>query len=228
MLRDNTLGNIGNPHQGQPEIPDVMVAETKAALHAALGILAALMARKKTGQGQQIDVCLLDGVVSQKAFRPMLKIKEEVTGFQIYQTQDNKYIVTAAIEPWTWKNLVEKLGRKDLAGISQASEQERLGAIPILQDIFKGKTRKEWLDFFQDVDTELSPVYSYEEALCDPHIQSREMLIEVEDSDGKKTLQYSLPMKFSETPGRVRYPAPKIGQDTEKVFSEFRPKERKR
>jgi len=228
MLRDNTLGNIGNPHEGQPEIPDVMVAETKAALHAAVGILAALMARRKTARGQYIDVCLFDGVVSQRAVRPMFNLKQEVTGFQIYQTQDRKYIVTAAIEPWTWKNLVEKVGRNDLGGITQASEQERRGAISILQDIFKAKTRKEWLDIFQDVDTELSPAYSFEEALSDPHIRSREMLIEVEGSDGKKTLQYSIPMKFSENPGRVRYPAPKIGQDTEKVFSEFRPKERKR
>jgi crotonobetainyl-CoA:carnitine CoA-transferase CaiB-like acyl-CoA transferase len=207
-----------------PCVPDVMVAETKAALHSAVGILSALLARNKTGQGQYLDVCLLDGVVSQKAVKPMANAKEEATGFHIYETKDNKYVVTAAVEPWTRRTLLEKLGRDDLVGISQGCEQERSEAITILRNIFKSKTRKEWLDLFQDVDTELSPAYSYEEAPSDPQISDRKMLVEIDCSDATKAIQYSIPMKFSETPGQIRDLAPEFGQDTEKFMSEFRAK----
>ncbi len=220
MLKDNTLGNIGNPNIECPSVPDVMVAETKAALHATVGILSALLARNKTGQGQYLDVCLLDGIVAQKAVKPMADAQEEVTGFQIYETKDKKYVVTAAIEPWTRRNLLEKLGRSDLAEVSQDTEQKRSEAITILRNIFKSKTRKEWLDLFQDVDTELSPAYSYKEAPSDPQVSDREMLVEIVCSDATKAIQYSIPMKFSETPGQIRHPAPKIGQDTEKFMSE--------
>lgn len=222
LLRDNTLGNIGNQIQGRPQVPDVMVAETKAALHAVSGILAALMARRKTGHGQYVEVSLLDGVVSGKASRPMAELQEEGTGFQIYETKDHKYIVTAAVEPWTWRNLVEKLGRPDLAEIPYGNKREKVEAITILRNIFKNKTRQEWLDLFQDVDTELSPAYSYEEARHDPQIQAREMLLDVDCADGTKAVQYSIPMKFSEAQGQIRRAAPKIGQDTEQVFSQFR------
>lgn len=221
-LRDNTLGNVGNPIDGPPGVPDVMVAETKAALQAAAGILAALLARRKSGQGQYLEVSLLDGVVSWKSVRPMANLTKEATGFQIYETKDHKYIVTATVEPWTWKNLVEKLGRPDLVGVYQGSERDKSEAIDILRDIFRSRTRKEWLNLFQDADTELSPAYSCEEARSDPHVRAREMVIEIESSDGRKTAQYSLPVKFSETLGKIRHSAPKIGQDTERISVEFR------
>lgn len=221
MLQDNTLGNIGNSLEGRPGVPDVRVGETKAALHAAVGILTALLARRKTGQGQHLDISLLDGVVSQQAARPMIQLAKEPMGFQVYETRDGKHIVTAAIEPWTWKNLVEKIGRGDLVEVAGKSEKERHEVIPLLQEIFKTKTRGEWLEVFRDIDTELSPCYSYEEVTSDPHIQAREILVEVEHPDGRKSLQYGIPMKLSMTPGRVRHPAPARGQDTERILAEI-------
>lgn len=221
MLEGNTLGNIANPKGGKPCTPDVMVAETKAALHAEVGILSALIARKKNGRGQYLEVSLLDGVVSQKALRPMVNVSEEATGFQIYETKDNKYIVTAAVEPWTWKNLVEKLGRSDLIGIAHRSKRERADAIETLRKIFRSKTREEWLELFKDVDTEVSPAYSCEEAALDPHVRAREMIVEVRCSDGMKRSQYSIPMRFSKTPGKIRHPAPRIGENTKRIISKF-------
>jgi crotonobetainyl-CoA:carnitine CoA-transferase CaiB-like acyl-CoA transferase len=220
-LKDNTLGNIGNPESRRPHVPDVMVAETKAAFHATVGVLAALLARRKSGEGQYVEVSLLDGVVSQKAAKPMTDLKKAANGFQVYETKDQKFLVAAPIEPWTWKNFVRALGKDDLADLSLESEHEHAEALKILRATFKSKTRKEWLDLFQDIDTELSPVNMPEEAVFDPQMVEREIFEEVESPDGKKSIQYTTPMKFSALPLKIRRAAPALGQDTDAVLSQM-------
>ncbi|MDO8751068.1 MAG: CaiB/BaiF CoA-transferase family protein [Dehalococcoidia bacterium] len=225
LMEGNSLGNIGNPVQGPPRLPTILVAEHKAATHGAIAIMAALWHRRSSGQGQFIDISMLDGVVSQQAVQPMGRQRRHVDlSHGIREAKDGKYVALAAGEPWTWANLVRTLGGPEEYVDRAAVEADQAKAVEVdrfLADIFKTKTRDEWIAVFDGVDTEVTPVYLPEEVAHDPQMRLRQQQIEVTTVDGRRSLQYGIPMHLPETPGAVRSPAPLPGQDAETVLRQL-------
>ena len=225
LMEGNTLGNIGNPVQGPPTLPTILVAEHKTATHGAIAIMAALWRRRGSGQGQFIDISMLDGVVSQQAVRPMGSQRRQVNlSSGIRESKDGGYVALAAGEPWTWANLVRTLGGpeeyEDRAAV-EADLAKTLEVAAFMADRFKTKTRDEWMAAFEAVDTAVTPVYLPEEVAQDPQMRLRQQQIEVTTVDGRRSLQYGIPMHLPETPGAVRSPAPRPGQDTEPVLRQL-------
>ncbi|HYB21880.1 MAG TPA: CoA transferase, partial [Thermodesulfobacteriota bacterium] len=84
--------------------------------------------------------------------------------------------------------------------------------------IFLTKTRKEWLDILMKEDTCVTSVHSLEETFSDPQVLHRKMLVETFHPRAGRVRQIGVPIKFSETPGDIRNPAPEIGEHTEEIL----------
>jgi crotonobetainyl-CoA:carnitine CoA-transferase CaiB-like acyl-CoA transferase len=116
--------------------------------------------------------------------------------------------------------LCKALGREDLAGL-QWDEEKREEVMKQLQEIFKTKTRDEWFKLLRDADVPIAPVYSLDEVFNDPQIQYRKVIEEVEHPEIGKVRVLRIPVEFSETPSRIRGPAPMLGQHTKEILKEL-------
>ncbi len=225
MMEGSSLGNIGNQVEGAPILPTILAAEHKAATHASIAIMAALWNRRSSGRGQAVDISMLDGVVSQQGVRPMGRQRREFNlSGGIRETKDGKWVALAAGEPWTWANLIRVLGGPAEYEDRAAVESDRAKALEVdafMTDRFKTRTRDEWMAAFEGVDTEVTPVYTPEEVAHDPQMSLRQQQIEVTTVDGRRMLQYGIPMHLPDTPGAVRTPAPRPGQDTDEVLGQL-------
>jgi crotonobetainyl-CoA:carnitine CoA-transferase CaiB-like acyl-CoA transferase len=230
--------DITGQQDGPPVIPGVQISDiASGGMMAVIAILIALIARNKTGKGQYLDISMLDGNIAQlyaiagdyfaagvSPKRGEIKGESRVLGgyacYSIYKTRDNKYITVAPLEEKFWATLCEKLGRSDLVGL-QFDPKMQPKIRSDLQDIFVKKTRDEWVREFDGLDVCLGPVNTVEEALSDPQVVSRGMVVEVEHPEIGMVPQIGIPIKLSESKGEIRKPAPGFGQDTEEILKEL-------
>ncbi len=226
------LGLTG-PKGGPPSIPGIQIADLVAGgLYSAIGILAALMARQKTGRGQFVDISMLDGVVSLIPDAAALFFAEgespqmgerRLTGglpqYQTYRTKDGKYLAVGALEDKFWANLSRALGKPAWAHQVPKEREPRTEEIKEeMTRIFLTKTREEWLSILMKEDTCVTAVHSLEETFSDAQVLHRNMLVEVQHPKAGRIKQIGVPIKFSETPGEARTPAPEIGEHTEEIL----------
>lgn len=229
------LGLIGDSPDGKPAIPLNLIADyAGGGLCAAVGILAALMARDKTGRGQYVDIAMTEGVIymlcgliadafaqGYRATRGGMRLNGGSPFYNAYRTADGKYFSIAAIEPWFWENLCHAIGREDLIPHQDATGDKREEIARILESTFLAKTRDEWFDALRDANISVGKVYDPDEALTDPQTVARGMVVELEAPgvpEGRVT-QPGIPFRLSETPGAVRHPGSVTGQHTAEVLA---------
>jgi crotonobetainyl-CoA:carnitine CoA-transferase CaiB-like acyl-CoA transferase len=225
------IGQRNGPHA----IPMNFIADwAGATLHAVIGILAAVIAREKTGRGQYIDISYTDGVLSMVAPYAYDYLTNGITyrrgealfngGFpcyNVYETKDGKYLTVGALELWFWENLCRALGREDFIPY-QFDEGEKHDEISsYFQKVFRTKTREEWFDFLKDKNIPIGKVYSLEEVFTDPQVLHRQMLIEVEHPTRGRVKQTGFAIKLSDTPAVIRSGPPIPGQHTAQVLTEL-------
>ncbi|MDY6834516.1 MAG: CaiB/BaiF CoA-transferase family protein [Chloroflexota bacterium] len=221
-----------------PVPPSNLVADyASGGMQAAIGILAALMARERTGKGQHVDIAMTDGVISlchtaasqhfQGGLIPGLEGMDMATitsgripHYGIYETKDGKMISIGALEPRFYQNLCHALGRDDLA-MMEWSIDRWPDVSAAFAEAFRTKTRDEWFDLLRQTDTCASPVYSLEEVFVDPHVVDRQMVVEVDHPKVGKVKQIGVSIKLSETPGEIRRLAPAPGEHTEEILQEL-------
>ena len=228
-----TLGMIGWPGQ-PPAIPlNVLGDFAGGGLFAAFAILAAVVARQRTGKGQYIDMAMTDGVMSLACLaasdywssgdppRPgRYFLNGALPCYNVYETADGKWLSVACMEPWFWRNLCAALGCEEY-GEEQFNEEKFPEMFAFLRRKLKEKTRDEWFAELKEQEICATPVYGLEEALVDPHVQARRMVVELEHPEHGTIRQIGVAPKFSETPGSVRTPAPRPGEHTEEVLREI-------
>ncbi|HWO93323.1 MAG TPA: CaiB/BaiF CoA-transferase family protein [Dehalococcoidia bacterium] len=225
------LGMIGWPG-GPPAIPMNVIADfAGGGLHAAYGILLALMARQKTGKGQYVDIAMSDGVlqlISTMATmyfssgtvpgRGTHMLNGALPNYNVYECRDGKWISLGSLEPHFFANLCRVMGREDLI-----EHQHNAEKFPEMRqhfaEQFRTKDRAEWFRIMQETDICVGPVYTIDEALSDPHNLHRKMVVEVDAPGVGKVKQVGISVKLSETPGAVRSSAPLQGQHTDEVMS---------
>ena len=231
------LGLIGDSPDGKPAIPLNLIADyAGGGLCGAVGILAALMAREKTGRGQYVDIAMTEGVLymlcgmvadalsqGYKPTRGGTRLNGGSPYYNVYRTADGKYFSIAAIEPWFWENLCRAIGREDLIPHQQAGEEKRAEIAHTLEATFLTKTRDEWFDVLRDANISVGKVYNLEEALSDPQVMDRGMVVELEAPGvpNGKVRQPGIPFLLSETPGAVRFPGSVTGQHTAEVLADL-------
>ena len=234
------LGLIG-PREGPPVIPLNLVGDfAGASLYGVIGILAALMARNKTGKGQYVDIAFMDGVISLMGFFAMdyfrsgtvpnrgeTVINGAYPFYGVYETKDGGYISIGCIEPHFWENLCRLLGKEDYipynVGHSNLEPKDKKWKeiSSHLKQVFLTKTRDEWFDLMIQKDIPVGKVYSLDEVFTDPQVLHRQMLIEVEHPTLGKFKQAGIAPKLSQTPGKVRTLSPLLGEHSQEILREL-------
>jgi len=231
----NYLGCAGVLEQtgtrgGPPTLSNLQVADLLGgAATAAVAILGALVGAQRTGRGRYVDVAMTDSVLAHNIFalhaleqwgHTLPRGEDLLTGgvpcYGVYATQDGRWVAVGALEDKFWRVLCATVGRADLAGGGLASGTEGERIRRELAAVFSAAPLAHWIRVFADVDCCVTPVQTLEEALVDPHVTAREMVIR--DADGRR--QYAPPFKLSDAGTPVAGPAPAQGEHTSAVLRE--------
>jgi len=213
---------------GKPVIPGVQVADLAGGMIAGFAILAALLARERTGRGQYVDVSMFDVMLSMLPIPAAHHLagatipvggKYVLSGaypfYNVYETGDGKFMTLGALEPKFWANFCRRVGREDLVSRQFDSGERRENLFTELQAIFKSKSQSDWVEFIRDADCCCEPVLSMVEAFEHVQTRAREM---IRQSSGI-TDQLGFSYKLSETPPREASPAPDLGAHTEELLA---------
>lgn len=225
------LLNLMGEKDGKPVVPAAQIADIGGgALPAAVGILLALLEREKSGKGQFVDVSMMDGVISwlqtllpdYLSANTVPKRGEEMLNggracYAVYETKDERFIAVGALEPKFWKNFCEVIGRRDFIPLLEAPLHEQYRLKYEIQVIMSEKTLGEWLELFSDVEACVSPVLTFEEMIEHPQVAAREMIRTVNHAELGSVKQIGIPIKLSETPGKIYSQAPKLGEHTHEL-----------
>lgn len=225
----------GDP-DGEPVKSPTFLADDLAGLHAALGALAALHHRNRTGEGQHVDVALLDSLLFQSngyLTLGALNVPLPRLGNQFriaapantYRCRDGR-ILTGALLDSQWRRLARLVGRPELAedphfARAPARLARRREVDGLVRDWAFVRSTAEALADLESAGVPAAPVRSYAEAARDPHVAEREMLQPTEQQDGSVAPITGPAVKFSRTPTRVRWGAPSLGQHTEAILADL-------
>ena len=233
------LALIGE-HDGPPAVPLNLIADyAGASLHGAIGILAALTARQTTGAGQYVDIAYTDATMSLLTFftteyflrgtvikRGETALHGAYPYYGVYEAQDHKYISLGCLEPWFWEKFCKAISREDLISyhctpehIWNKPEDKKWEVVSAsLRELFRTKPRDEWFDFLSEKDLPVAKVCALDEVFSDPQVRHREMVIEMDHPELGRVSQIGMPIKMSETPGKVRSFSPLPGEHTSEVL----------
>jgi crotonobetainyl-CoA:carnitine CoA-transferase CaiB-like acyl-CoA transferase len=194
---------------------------------AAVGILAALLERERTGLGGFVDISMLDGVVSWLSIHlgshladpSLLQAARPLSGdlacYRMYRCAGGGLLTVGAIEPLFWRTVCETLGRVDLIDDQYAAPERQTQMAAELEAIFVTRPRDEWMETFAHLPACVGPVNDLSEAIADPQVRHRSMIAEI---DGLPVGPGS-PLKMGPRTG-TPLPAPGLGEHTEEVLIE--------
>ncbi|MFN8486894.1 MAG: CaiB/BaiF CoA-transferase family protein [Caldilineaceae bacterium] len=212
----------------------VQVADMGSSFLAVTGILAAVIQRMQTGEGQFVDISMFDTALAWNALAAsqMLVGGEEperegwlLNGgsyYDCYRTSDDRYLSVGGLEPKFWSGFCQAIGRPDL--ISQG-----LNAAPSAQQTLKqaiaetisARPLAEWMAIFEQVDVCVEPVLSVAEARAHPQTQARQMVVAVPKPDGTHQSQTGTPIKFSASQPIYQHIGATRGEHTAVIMQEL-------
>ena len=224
-------------HPGMPPAKvGVPITDLTAGLFAANGVQAAYIRALKTGRGQLVDTSLMEAGIAYTVWESSVYFAEgEIPGplgsahrvsapYQALRTKDGHLNIGAATQP-TWEQLCRAIGQEALIedprfvipGDRKAREEE-LAAL--LEETFSLETTAYWLEKLDAAGVVAGPIYNMEQVYQDPQVLARQMLVDIEDPDIGTIHNIGVPVKLSETPGRIRRRAPALGEHTSEVLLE--------
>ena len=217
------------------------LADEAGAVLLAYGMVLALFARERTGEGQLVDASLLGGQVEMcrlwfhgylsgglNLAVPYKKASSNPLWFH-YKCQDDKWIVLAMLQPdRMWPGFCKALKiehlEKDPKFENQAARAVNIEEIRnIITDILLTKPKDEWIGILKEQGCVVAPVNDFADLAKDAQVLANEYITDIEDPrhpDGKYKVP-GIPVKLSKTPGRVTTPAPELGQHTEEVLMDI-------
>jgi alpha-methylacyl-CoA racemase len=209
----------GPPIQSAGQIADL----GGGGLMAAVGILAALHERERSGEGQLVDISMTDGALSWLSMivaryfceqvvpgRGEIELGGGILCYFPYETKDGGWVALGALEPKFWHSWCDGVGRPDLK--EKQFEHPESGAGSAVAAVFKERTRDEWAAFAAVHECCLEPVLDLDETLASDLVRDREMVIELHQRGIGDVKQVGFPIKMSRTPASVRRPAPALGE----------------
>jgi len=224
----------GDP-DGPPARMGAPMADISGGIYACISILAALVGRERNGTGQHVDVAMLDSLIhllSYDALDHLTTGKQvgrhgsahaHMVPWQAFATMDG-YVVVAARDEKFWLNLCDAIGRPDLKTDPRTSDNaarvaNRVEVVPILDAVFRTKTKAEWIEILDRYDIPSAPVNSLGDVFSDEHVRSRGMVQTYEHPTLGPISFSPSPMKFSDWTF-PNEPAPMLGEQTFEVLKE--------
>lgn len=225
----------GTPESG-PMRAGIPIGDLGGGVFAAIGILAALKSRDSSGQGQHVDISMLDAQISLLNYMATMHflsgdIPQGVGNshfvhipYGTFPTQD-KWIIIAALGDRIWARCAEALGAPDLASqeytalAGRSQHRERLEAR--VTEVLATRPREEWLAIFAECGVPAAPVNNFAEALNDPQVLARDMVVKVAHPEGGAVAMPGNPVKLSGHTQQRYEPPPLLGQHTNQVLTEM-------
>jgi crotonobetainyl-CoA:carnitine CoA-transferase CaiB-like acyl-CoA transferase len=224
----------GEPN-GSPQKVGVPVADLFAGLYGCIGILAAVNHRNSTGQGQQIDIGMLDTHVAWLANQGMNYLATgenparlgnqhpNIAPYQEFPTKDGYLILAVGNDP-TFERFCKAFGQEALLADPRFATnpirvENRQLVTDTLTPVMKSKTTAEWINALEALKIGCGPINTLEQVFADPHVQAREMVVEMVHGSGETVKVIANPVKLSATPPSYRSAPPVLGEHTEDVLA---------
>ena len=218
------------------------ITDITAGLLAASGILAAIIHRNKTGEGQKVDTSLFEaGIVHtywQSAIAgatgespgPLGSAHPLTAPYQAFKTKD-KWITIGASNQNTWLKLIKAIDREDLQQNEKFSsnlnrKKNLIELVEILTTVLSKKTSSEWLKIFDNNGFPCGPINSITDMFKDPQTIDRQMILEVDNKKAGKSKAIGMPIKFSKSKTEKSKGAPNLGEHTKEIMINFGYKEK--
>ncbi|MFC7551757.1 CaiB/BaiF CoA transferase family protein [Pseudoroseomonas wenyumeiae] len=224
----------GEP-DGEPQKVGIPVADLFAGLYGTIGILAALRHKQATGQGQQIDIGMLDTHVAWLANQGMNYLATgqnpprlgnqhpNIVPYQVFPTADGYMVLSIGNDP-TFERFCKNFSLEHLLAderyATNASRvQNRALVTETLTAVTKTMPTDEWISKLEALKIGCGPINTLDRVFADPHVQAREMLVKMDHASGQEVTVIANPVKLSATPPDYRSAAPVLGQHTEEVLA---------
>lgn len=200
---------------------------------AVVGILAAVIERGQTGEGQLVDISMLDASIAWNA----LAVSQYLVGgqnpapeegwlnggsfYDFYRTRDGRYLSVGSLEPKFWQGFCQAIERPDLVDQGYDRDLEAQQALKAeIQKTIATRSLEEWVAIFTKVDVCVEPVLTAAEMLEHPQVRARGMVVEVPRPDGSVQRQVASPYRFSRSQAVYRHVGAEPGAHTRQVLAE--------
>lgn len=232
-----TMALTGEPGQGPVRFPTPM-ADITTGMYAAIGIVAALYERERSGTGQVLDLALLDAQTTwlanvASAFlatgEPPHKrgnVHPNIAPYQPFEAADGRFILAVGTERH-WRRLVEVLDAGDNLGSDSrfATNADRVANREALEEVlhsyFRERPVADWIEAFEAAGIPCGPIHQPEQTLTHPQILAREMVVSMEHPTAGTVDALGNPIKMSRTGPDVARPAPRLGEHTDEILVEL-------
>jgi len=229
--------SITGPEGGEPVRVGASIGDIIAGLFTTIGVLMALHHRTISGEGQKIDVSMLDCqlailenaiaryFVSGVAPGPLGTRHPSITPFDAFKSKDGSIIVGAGNDR-LWEKLCDIIGRPELKADdrfkSNSLRTQNFKALyPYLDSAFQSKTTAEWIADLEAAGIPCGPINTIDKAVTDPQVLARDMIVETDHPVAGPVKMAGVPIKMSVTPGSVDTPAPLLGQHTAEILQQL-------
>lgn len=231
------LMSITGAADGEPSKVGVAIIDVVAGLMLGSSIAAALYAREQTGEGQRIETSLMEAeiaslinagsnyLVTGKVPGRWGNAHPNIVPYQSFPTGDGHLVVAVANEA-IWGRFCEGVGKPELAADPRFDTnahrvENRDALIALLDDMFRGRPGREWIELLNDAGVPCSPVQDIGQVFDSPQVQATGMLREIDHPTAGKVRMAGLPVKFSGTPASIRLAPPRLGEHNEQVLKDW-------
>jgi crotonobetainyl-CoA:carnitine CoA-transferase CaiB-like acyl-CoA transferase len=222
---------------GGPQKVGVAVADLFTGMYATVAILAALRHRDASGEGQVIDMALLDTqvamlanlganyLVTRQAPRRAGNAHQNIVPYQVFEVADG-HLILAVGNDGQFERFCTVTGRPDLAADARFAKnagrvRHRELLVPQLADEMRKRSRADWLNALEAAKVPCGPINGLDEVFADPQVQAREMTARIEHPLAGTIELVASPMKLAATPVQQRRPPPLLGEHTDEVLAEI-------
>ncbi|WP_433957823.1 CaiB/BaiF CoA transferase family protein [Cytobacillus horneckiae] len=231
------LMSITGEKEGGPMKVGVAIADVLTALYTCIGILSAIHQRHATGEGQELDISLMDCQIASLinvasnylvgGIEPSRLGNEHpnIAPYQVFSASDGDLVVAVGNDQ-QFKRFAQVAGMPELAEDSRFKEnrlrvEHRAELIPICESLLKQRSKNEWKKVLDDAGIPNGPINSISEMFNDPHVEAREMIMKVDHPLIEGLQLAGSPIKLSKSPVKVRQYPPLYGEHTGEILKEF-------
>ena len=230
------MGTTGE-EGGDPVRVGIPIADIAGGMYAAYAITLALLARDRTRAGQSLDVSLMDAQISWLSYYIGIYLTTgeipprrgsahaTVVPYQAFACADGRYLTLGTGNDRLFRRFCD-VARSALADEPRFRTnadriRHRDELIPMLETLFNTRPAAAWLQALQEAGVPCGPIYTIDDIVKDPQVRAREMLVELEHPSAGRATVAGLPVKFSDTPGSIRRPPPRLGEHTDAVLTDL-------
>jgi crotonobetainyl-CoA:carnitine CoA-transferase CaiB-like acyl-CoA transferase len=221
-----------------PVLPPLAMADMIAGLYGAYAIMVALRVVERGGNGQVIDLPLLEPIVSvlgpDAAAWRVSGDKPQRTGSRslttsprnVYETSDGRFIAISASIQQMAERVFRAIGRPEMIADPRfRTNTDRVRNIAecdgAVADFIRNRTLADNMAVFEAAEVTAIPVYEIDQLVADPHVHARGVLVEAPDAEAGSVLMHNIIPRLSDTPGRLRTPAPTLGEHTREILGQL-------